>query len=186
MNLDEALERVCNEHPPNQLAMKVLYCTYFPRFERYLRLRHRLEKEDCEDVIQEAWIKIFRNLRETAEVPRKRDALFFTVLTNTALDHHRKRGRSPNVIAIAPQHEPAVDDVRRIELLDCMTQAFAALRARNPEDAGLLSRVTLSNGDMKSLANELAISYAALRQRLRTARQRLSEHLERLCPEYAQ
>ena len=155
-------------------------------FEDLVRLTHRRvytlayrlvkDRNDAEDVAQEAYLRIFRGLAGFRE-----EAAFETwmhrIVANCAMTHLRKRGRFGDLLR--DEDGPDLPQPDRAQQLavdrDELTRGLAAL----PEG----QRVTLLLKDVyglsvREIATELGIEEGAVKVRVHRARRRLKDLLE--------
>lgn len=151
-------------------AFARLMALYGPRSLTYLQ---GLVGDAAEDVQQEVWLTIYRNIATVANPAAFRTWLYRTT-RNRALDYLRKDKRERELIADAqtPEADVAVLDVDEPRWTDVMLDALDDLGAAHREV------ILLRYGDDMSYAEialVLGCSIGTVRSRLHYARQRLQQ-----------
>jgi RNA polymerase sigma factor (sigma-70 family) len=138
--------------------------------------------DDAEDVLQDFCIKAVSRQNQLHN-QQSMVAWLYSLLRSTLADHYRKTGRQRKIIE-AYQDElkvtapPAKTDDLYDNFCHCLHALLPALR---PDQAKLLKRLDIKNGDRKSIAEELKISPGTLSVRLHRARQALRKALMASC-----
>jgi RNA polymerase sigma-70 factor (ECF subfamily) len=146
------------------------------------------DPQEAEDVVQEALLRLYQRqgLREPGAVM----AWLHTTATNIALDHLRRRKRSPVALGLASEAEGTTNtcgtsrgadtegEVERREMSACVRRYLDLL----PED----QRTALvlyedRNLKVREIAELLGTSEATVKIRIHRARRRLQELLESAC-----
>ena len=155
------------------------------RLAQSLRLARAIvdSPADAEDVVQEAFVSAWRNLRRLRE-PEKFDAWFGRILVNTARTHIRRRG-SIRPISIDRRH---VDDGREADTpgqhdpgLESVVSSDALGRAINRltiDQRSILALHHLEERPVAQIAAVLGIPVGTAKWRLHAARQALERALE--------
>lgn len=115
-----------------------LYDAYLPRVYAYVG--YRLPAEDVEDVVAETFVKMARGLhRFQWRGPGSFSAWLFRIAHNEIAEQYRRRGRSPEMVALDaadnvaggdPLPAPAVEDAERAAVV---RRLVAALPPRRQE-----------------------------------------------------
>jgi len=143
-------------------------------------LRHRLaDPAAADDVLQDVFVKAMRQQAVFCSLDNPR-AWLFQVARNALIDRARTAHAADPIeqhegelVAPAPQAPPAVDG-----LTDCLEAALASLQ---PADAAVLRRCDIEGVSQREFAAAHGLSLAAAKSRLLRARQRLRDHLVRVC-----
>jgi RNA polymerase sigma-70 factor (ECF subfamily) len=153
----------------DRLAFRLLHQRY-EAYAFWLARRVLASAADAEDVVQEAWVKVFS--RANADVPSERvRAWLRTVVVRCCLDHHRRLTRVPDAAELAPDlagpgHVPGL----RLDL----EKALAALPGELRRVVVLHDIEGLAHGEVAGL---LHITAEASRSRLSRARRLLRRSL---------
>src|SRR5712692_5665318 len=155
-------------------ALDALYTAYKTRIYTFL-LRFLADPELADDVTQEAFTKAFTALpkleRGTKVLP-----WLYTVASNTAIDHVRRRTRFAWVRIGAMQdtsHEPhAADETGAVGERE---HVQAVLRTLQPENAVALLLHALEGYSYKEIAEIQGASLTAVRSRIARARSAFKE-----------
>ncbi len=132
------------------------------------------DRYDAEDVVQEAYLRMFRGLAGFREEARF-ETWMHRIVTNAAINHLRRRGRFGELLEEEAPDLPAPDRsedqaVRRDEL----ERALAALPSGQRAVLVLKDVYGLS---CREIGEELGIEEGAVKVRLHRARKRLKELL---------
>ncbi|MEL6654264.1 MAG: sigma-70 family RNA polymerase sigma factor, partial [Bacteroidota bacterium] len=89
---------------------KLLYEKYYGSM-MVVCMRYTNDREEARDVLHEAFIKVFRNLKKFSRGTNL-GAWIRRIMVNTAIDHYRKSAKRPNLVEINQAvHEVDVHDV---------------------------------------------------------------------------
>lgn len=156
-------------------------------FEEVVRATHRqaytlafrlvADRQEAEDVAQEAYLRVLRGLAAFREDSRF-ETWLHRIVTNTALNHLRRRGRFGE---LATEPEEAPPDVSAPERIDERVADRDALeRALEALPAGLRTVVLLKDVydlSCAEIAEEVGATEGAVKVRLHRARRRLRDLL---------
>jgi RNA polymerase sigma-70 factor (ECF subfamily) len=151
------------------------------RFESIVRRHHgRLRRvaagvlaggDGLDDVLQEAYLKAFRNLPESFANEAHEAAWLYRVVYRTCLDELRRRRRrresDAGLDALAAPEEDAADALA----------VAAALRLLSPEDRAVLLLVDFAGFDYETAAATLCVPRGTVASRLNAARARFRKAL---------
>lgn len=167
--------------PAPRAGFDLLYDRHLQAVHAYLLARTR-DREAAQDLVQETFLRAWRNLAEVAalEVPRQR-AWLVTVARNLVIDRSR-RVRSERAaverVGRAPAPGDPPDPARQAELardVAAVDRAIAAL----PEDQRVLLSLQVMGGLTSAEIGELLEEPAGtVRWKLNQARQQLRPALE--------
>lgn len=154
-------------------AVDALYRRYEARVRR-LALRLVDDRATAEDVTQEAFVRVLRNI-DRFDAGRPAWPWLRTIVTNLAIDHARANWR----VAVRDPDDAAMPDegYARSEDRRALTEAMARVPTR--QRAALAVRY-LEDWDTKDAAEFLGVSVAALDQLLFRARARLRAEYDRI------
>jgi len=136
--------------------------------ELLVHARKLTDQETAEDVLQEAFLRALRAYPRLRHADHLR-AWLYRITTTTAFDHHRARRRElpTEDVPAAPVNDVTYDDGFESLIAPLSDNAQAALRLRFVDDL-----------DFDGVADALAISPAAARQRVSTAVRELRRRLD--------
>ena len=161
--------------------------------ERVFRLlsRYSRDRDECEDLAQEVFLKVFRKLHTFSQ-----DSAFFTwlyrITVNTATDHVTKRSRRR--LQLVEDNETLDEGQPRSEmagvdqsLLDAeLAEVTRSILDSLPEKyRSILVLREFEELSYTEIAEVLGIQLGTVESRLFRARQRFKAALERLHPEHA-
>jgi RNA polymerase sigma-70 factor, ECF subfamily len=189
----EELVRRCRQAPPGDLrAFETLVQQYQARvFATAYRLMGN--RQDAEDMAQEAFLKIYRGLDELGE-PATLTSWIYRVTTNTCLDALTKQQRRPRTIGLAP---PEVDDAPaeshyadtrtptpeeaalQRELRKCLEETLAEL---DPTGRAIIILRDIEGRSYQEIADSLILGLSAVKMRIHRARLVFQQVLQRICP----
>lgn len=138
---------------------------------RLVRLSARIlgNVTDAEDVVQEAYVKAFRSLTDGRFDGRSGlETWLYRIVTNTALDALRARGRRPVAADSAP--EPAWDGRASAEARLALAELAGWLDALPPDQRGAIVLKAMEGLGSAEIAEILECSEGAVEQRLVRAR----------------
>jgi RNA polymerase sigma-70 factor (ECF subfamily) len=140
-----------------------------------LALRIVGRRHDAEDVMQEAYLRMFRGLAGFREEARF-ETWMHRIVTNAALNLLRRRGRFGDLLADDGEVDRPVPD--RTDVVDGRDQLVRSI-ARLPEGQRLVLVLKDVYGlSCKEIGEELGIAEGAVKVRLHRARRRLKDVLE--------
>jgi RNA polymerase sigma-70 factor (ECF subfamily) len=143
-------------------------------------VRHRLsDRAAADDVVQEVFLKAMNREHALCGVENPR-AWLFQVARNALIDRARTTHptepideHESELLASTEEPLPPVD-----ALASCLASALAQMP---PDDAGILRGCDIEGQPQREFAAAHGISIAAAKSRLLRARQRLRDHLVRVC-----
>jgi len=153
-----------------------IFKAYRGELKRFLSSRLK-NKSDVEDVLQEILIKTFRHLKSVKE-PEKLRAWLYQTARNTLIDHYRRNHKKVDETWLQPDPEAGAADGTRRELSKCLRPFLKEL----PDKYRVaLEAVELENIPQKELAEQLGLSYSALKSRVQRGRELLLKVFKRCC-----
>lgn len=136
--------------------------------------------ENAEDAVQEAFIKIARNIRKVPKTNNEIKTFVVIVVKNTAIDIYRKEKRRNHTNWEDVEYSYSIDIEKTIEMKEKIEKIEAAI-ASLPEIYrvvfGLKFGMKYSN---KDIARILEISETTLRQRIYKGRKLLNEIMRKI------
>ncbi len=172
LGVDRELVRRSRRGDPAALEELVLLTT-----GRAYRLALRIvgDRDEAEDVVQEAYVRVFRALPRFREEARF-ETWLHRIVVNAALNHLRKRGRFGEVVQVDDLDAQTPDrGAERAEDRDALERALAALPPGQRTAVLLKDVYDLS---CREIGEELGIEEGAVKVRLHRARKRLRALLD--------
>ncbi len=133
-------------------------------------------KDDAEDVLQDASLKAFQNIANLRDKTRFK-SWFYKILTSAIADFGRKTARNRTVALETPDLLVAPKDEEKV-LCRCGVYLLDEI---NPGYANVLRRVVLQGESVERTAQSLEITSSTLWVRLHRARAALRKKLESHC-----
>lgn len=167
----ERLIKACIDQQP--LAQRRMYECYYA-FVKGICLRYTSKVEDCEEVMDDAFLKMFRNLdKYNAERPFK--AWLRTIVVNTAIDYYRQSLRSimSNSIDDHPNLSIAEQTLADLSTDDIMK----AVQKLSPGYRTVFMMYVVDGYNHKEIAEMLNITEGTSKSNLSKARMKMQELL---------
>ncbi len=175
MNSDQELVKLCQQN--NAKAQRELYEKYKSRLMG-LSVRYTKFREEAEDVFQEAFVKIFKNIKQLQKVESLEKWMKQT-LVNTAINYYHKQKRHKGhvdyeVVQIAnADYEKIIGRLANDELLTVIN--------RLPEGYKMVFNLyVIENYNHKEIGEMLKISENTSKSQLSRAKVFLKNELENL------
>jgi RNA polymerase sigma-70 factor (ECF subfamily) len=143
-------------------------------------LRRVKTPADADDIVQEVFIRIHRNLDKVQERDRL-TAWIFQITRNAIADHYRA---APNEESMEPEFEPAALQENSIEQSDlnelsrCVQPMISALPEHYRDALELTDLGGMGQGEAASLRQ---LSLSGMKSRVQRARQQLKEMMLQCC-----
>lgn len=128
-------------------------------------------RDDAQDLLQEVFIKIYRNQGEINQKENLKSWLF-TITKNTIIDYYRKNAKSPTVAQVESlsEHKDESDLDPTQELEKCIHHFIERL----PEEyRDLIIDSEIKGIKQKDLASKYQLAYPSVRSRVQRGRARL-------------
>ena len=165
----------------DEQAFAELMASFEPRTLRYLR---GMLGDDGDDVQQEVWLSVYRNLQRLAD-PRAFKTWLFRTTRHKAIDFLRARRRERAIVTefdarteTVAAGDPAPDDTLPFDEAD-LQRALGTLGPEHREVVLLRFKNDLSYGEIATL---LGCSVGTVRSRLHYAKERMHDFLTRGTP----
>lgn len=158
-------------------AFAVLVERHTARFYR-LAFRYLQNKESAEDIVQEAFLKLWENpSRWRPERNSKFTTWFYRVVVNLCLDQKKKKQTAPldDEAAVIDEREPVDDAMIRRQRQDRVEKEIAALPERQRTALNLCFDDNLSN---QEAAEVMGIKLKALQSLIMRAKAILKERMK--------
>ncbi|MBM4229995.1 MAG: RNA polymerase sigma factor [Gammaproteobacteria bacterium] len=188
MELREILVRIDSGPVGGKVVFTEFDAIYRKQLLRYL-LRLRLSWEEAEDLLQEIYIKVFRNARKGLEFDSA-EAWLWTIVHNSACDHFRKVGRIREKEVIFDDNDalegseipPAADGVPGDDSIDeCVDAGIKRYAEKMPARATALM-MQLDGFSIREIADRIVRSEQATSQFLFESRRKLAPFIEHCRP----
>lgn len=157
------------------LSIETIWAAYGSQLRRWLSGKLS-DPDDVEDLLQEILIRSHQGLA-ALKAGDKLQSWLFRIARNAVIDFYRRRGRQsfPPEIAIWYESEArsAAD-----ELSGCILPFIELLPEATAE---LLKVIDIEGRSQKQYAEELGISYSALKSRVQRGRQKLRSVFDHCC-----
>jgi RNA polymerase sigma factor (sigma-70 family) len=167
---EDDLIRGCREN--NRQIQEMLYRRYAKSMFK-LSLLYENDHEKAKDILQEAFIKIFRNIRN---LDRKGslDSWIRKIVTNTAIDHYRKNYFEAQFLPIEKIVQPYSDEESAGSILN--TQDIISQVKKLPSGARMIFQLYAIDGySHKEIAKLLHISVGTSKSQISRAKQLLKQ-----------
>jgi RNA polymerase sigma factor (sigma-70 family) len=167
---DDDLIKGCREN--NRKSQEMLYRRY-ARVMYNLCLIYENDHDKAKDILQEAFIKIFRNI---ASFNRKGsfNGWMRKIIANTAIDHYRKNNREVHYIPMENIIQPSSDEESVASIL--YTKDIISQVNRLPNGARMIFQLHAIEGySHKEIAGLLHISQGTSKSQINRAKQLLQQ-----------
>jgi len=134
------------------------------------------DKEVTEDILQDVFVKIHLK-SDMLSHKDKLSSWIYQITRNTIIDYYRKNDK-PVLIEAFKMDYPENDDTFNDELLCCLKPFINELPLKY-QDAIL--KTTYGSLSQKDYAEEIDISYSAVKSRVQRARQQLKDSFIKCC-----
>lgn len=159
----------------NQLDIESIWQAYRAKLKGFLHSKVS-NPDDVDDLLQEILIKIHQHVG-TLNTEEKLKPWLFTIARNVIIDFYRQQGRRRDLTEDDLWYESG-SILDQHPLSDCIEPIIKGL----PSDvAMLLIAVDLEGKSQKKCAQELGISYSALKSRVQRGRVQLRSLFESCC-----
>ena len=142
------------------------------------------EREEAQDVVQEAFTKIYLNAGKFKTVEGATFSSWgYRILINTALTHYTKRKREGGrVVALDDEIWDIIPDknLRQFEKKEFMDEVAAALSRMSPMFAKALSSFFLEGKSQEEMAQAEGVSVGAIKTRVHRAKKEFKKVFEAL------
>jgi RNA polymerase sigma-70 factor (ECF subfamily) len=167
---DEDLIRGCREN--NRKIQEMLYRRYAKAMYN-LCLIYESDRDNAKDILQEAFIKIFRNINNF-EGKGSLQGWMKRIVTNTAIDHYRKNIGEAQFIPIENIIHPFSNEESVNSILN--TKDIISQVNRLPDGARMIFQLFAIEGySHKEIANLLNISEGTSKSQTNRAKQLLQQ-----------
>lgn len=176
-NEEETLIRDCSKGKAS--AQEKLYRLYSRKMYGVC-LRYSKNKEEAEDILQEGFIKVFRNLSKF-KGEGSLEGWVRRIMVNTALEQHRRHSRMVPVVEIneALDEDAGVDVISTINRDEILRQVRALPKGYRT----VLNLYAIEGFSHKEIAGELGISVGTSKSQLARARELLRTNIQKLSKE---
>lgn len=144
----------------DQEAYLAAFDQYSPEIYKYLYVRLNFSKEDAEDLLQEVFIKVWKNRKRYQEHKGSVRTWIYRIARNTLIDHLRKS--KTNFVEIDIDQIPSTADHEQTELI-------LALKTLPEADYELVVLKYIVGLTSKEIAQAMGVNHSTIRIRLRRA-----------------
>jgi RNA polymerase sigma-70 factor (ECF subfamily) len=170
---DDDLIRGCREN--NRKSQEMLYRRY-ARTMYNLCLVYENDHDKAKDILQEAFIKFFRNI-DSLDRKCSCKAWMKKIITNTAIDHYRKNYNGAELIPIEDISPPLSNEESIASILN--TKDIISQVKRLPNGARMIFQLHAIEGySHKEIAKLLNISEGTSKSQINRAKQLLRHWIE--------
>lgn len=170
----------------NESAFRELYENHYERIYR-LAYRYVKSQQDAEDVLQETFIKAFRNIQKfDFHVSVNFSAWIYQICVNCSFDHHRRRKKrkSDQTTSLSDVHwEPEAENSSP-EILAISNQTIRqvknAMNDLSPKQRIIFDLRHLQHKALREIADRLQCSPSTVKKQLERAVAKLRVQLEPL------
>ena len=139
--------------------------------------------EECEEIVNEGFVKLFKNIHQFDET-RQEDTLlslkgwFKRILINTCIDHYRKSNSSVNGHVLTHESETIADHSENgIDMLS-YKEIIEAIRLLSPAYRAVFNLFVIEGLSHEEISQTLGISVGASKSNLSKARDNLRKLLQ--------
>jgi RNA polymerase sigma factor (sigma-70 family) len=162
---DGDLIRGCRKN--DRKSQEVLYRRY-ARSMYNLCLIYESDRDDAKDILQEAFIKIFRNI-DSFDGNGLLICWMKKIITNTAIDHYRKKYHDPQFIPLESIVQPLLNEESITSILN--TSDIISQVNRLPRGAKMIFQLYAIEGySHKEIANLLHVSEGTSKSQINRAK----------------
>ena len=167
---DDDLIRGCREN--NRKCQELLYRRYAKTMYN-LCLVYENDRDDAKDILQEAFVKIFRNI-DSFNGKCSFKSWLKKIITNTAIDHYRKNQIEAQFITIENISDPFSKEESIASILN--TKDIISYVNRLPNGARMIFQLHAIEGySHKEIADLLHISEGTSKSQINRAKQLLQQ-----------
>lgn len=145
--------------------------------------RYTNATEECEEIVNEGFVKLFKNIHQFDET-RQEDTLlslkgwFKRILINTCIDHYRKTNSSVNGHVLTHESETIADQGETgIDMLS-YKEIIEAIRLLSPAYRAVFNLFVIEGLSHEEISQTLGISVGASKSNLSKARDNLRKLLQ--------
>ena len=160
------------------LSTEAVWRAVSGQLRRFIASRVR-GPEDAEDILQEVFVKIHDQLPRL-EDPARLHAWVYQITRNAIVDHYRRRGRAPELLAQLPEHL-AADDIQPDLTDEVAAWLLPMIDALPPKYRDALRLSEVGGLTQQEAAAHLGISLSGAKSRVQRGREKLKEMLLACC-----
>ena len=170
---DDDLIRGCREN--NRKSQEMLYRRYANTMYN-LCLIYESDRDSAKDILQEAFIKIFRNI-DSYNNKGSLKGWIKRIITNTAIDNYRKKNNESQFISIDKIDQPFSEDEYLTSIIN--TEDIICQVKRLPDGARMIFQLHAIEGySHKEIADLLNISEGTSKSQINRAKQLLQQWID--------
>ena len=138
-------------------------------------------EDHCNDILQEVFIKVVRNIDKIGKVENPRSYLL-KIADNAVTDHYRSKVNSPLTDEFIKYdqniYEPTIKSIS-LQLADCCLRPM--IEQLEPIYRDALIKTQLEGVSQVQLAKDLGISFSGAKSRVQRAKEKLKEIIQACC-----
>ena len=156
---------------------ELLYRKY-AREMYHIALSYAGDKEEASDILQEAFLKVFRNVEDFRDKGSLK-AWIRRIVSNTALDYYRSRKRLGFTQAVDESYDIPAAEENDVEIKHGAEEVFSMIR-QLPEGARIIFQLFAVEGySHKEIADKMNISESTSKSQYQRARSLLIKMLNK-------
>ena len=151
-----------------------IYRDYHGKVCGYIRSKIN-SAQDAEDLTADVFVKVFEKLDSFDESKASLSTWIYTVARNTLTDYYRTRRVHEEIPETMPAGSSVEDDVCNNEMLEALANALETLDERERD---IIVLRYYSGKTLKTIAEQMDISYAYVKILQNKAMEKLKKYLE--------
>lgn len=145
---------------------------------KYLVMLKISNKEDAQDVLQDIFVKIYKNIDYVDNIENLK-AWVNKIATNTIIDYYKKaKINTTDIDILNIEDENIIDESYNHEISKCLNLFLHQL---NKEDEDIINNAHFKKLKHKEIANEINISVANSKVKFSRAKKKLKNLLSECC-----
>jgi len=166
-----------DDYPVEEVEYSTLYRQFLPRTLRWLRL-YGVAERHRQDVAQEAWIRVYRNL-DSFDSERPFEPWLMTLTFRAACDHLKRADVRRERLSEAGEVEPQATQRQEDRMIDAARTLESLLPKLTPEHREVFIMADVEEMDPSEIAAALGLPINTVHSRLSRARDGFQRELER-------
>lgn len=171
-DLDEWIQLSIAQHP---LGQRRLYEHFFP-YVKSICLRYTSRLEDCEEVMDDSFIKMYKNL-DKYDFSRPFKFWLRTVVVNTAIDFYRQSTRKIQSQTIDDYYDLSIEDHTISNM--SVNEIMAVIQKLSPSYRSVFMMFVVDGYSHKEIGELLNITEGTSKSNLAKARMKLQDMLQK-------
>lgn len=173
---DINLIQLCKRGKPS--AQREVYSRFSPMMFA-VALRYTNRRADAEDILQDAWVKVFRHIKSFTE-HNSFEGWLRRIVVNTAITHYRRNQKHAFQLDVDEVHATPAD-FEAFKELEFTREELAAAIAQLPKGYGIVFNLYVIEGyKHKEISEQLGIDLNTSKSQLSRARKYLQGILDNM------